>query len=813
MLCLLFCETKLYEQYLTTMLKPAQAILFLLLSVSSLSSIYAQQKVTLSGYIKDDDNGEALIGATVYIKETQSGSASNVYGFYSVTVPPGKYTVEYTYVGYQTQQKEIELSENQRLDIELISESQQLEEVVITGDPVDENVTSVEMSTNKLDIQTIKKIPAFLGEVDVLKSIQLLPGVSTVGEGAAGFNVRGGGVGQNLILLDEAPVYNSSHLFGFFSVFNPDAVKDTKLYKGAIPAQYGGRIASLLDVRTKEGNSKRFEANGGIGTVFSRLALEAPIVKDKSSFILAGRRSYIDILAKPFLNDLEDVGLSFYDLTMKANYNINENNRLYLSGYFGRDVFKFDENQGFNWGSKTATLRWNHIFNDRLFSNFTAVYSKYDYQIAFGEDARDKFTWDSDVTNYMFKPEFTYFINNYNEVSFGGSVIYYTFEPANAVGVSEGERIDISLDKKYNLESAVYLSNKQEFSNKFSAEYGLRFSAFQYIGPGDAYIYGEAVPGERRPVVDAISYDKGEVIQSYYNLEPRVSFKYQLNPASSIKGSYNRMAQYIHLVSNTTASNPLDVWVPSSNNLKPQLGDQFALGYFRNFGEGDDYEASVEVYSRFTQNQVDYIDGADILINEFLEGDLLSGDGRAYGVELYLRKNVGDLNGWISYTLGRTELQVDGINSGDWYPTRYDQTHNLKLAAFYELSERVSLSGNFTFVTGTPTTFPTSRFVVQDILVPYNAGGSRNNVRLESYHRLDLSLRLDGKKQRRGKDRKNNDYWVFSFYNVYGRRNPFSIYFSQSDDRTVAGQPIVSEATRVAIVGSIVPSISYNFNF
>ncbi|GAA0894483.1 TonB-dependent receptor [Fulvivirga kasyanovii] len=775
--------------------------------------LVAQQKVTLSGYINDAENGEALIGATVFVRETQSGSASNVYGFYSITLPPGQYTIEYTYVGYQPLVKEITLNENQRLNVEMTGESQQLQEVVISGERVDANVTSTEMSTNKLDIQTIKKIPAFLGEVDVLKSIQLLPGVSTVGEGAAGFNVRGGGVGQNLILLDEAPVYNSSHLFGFFSVFNPDAVKDTKLYKGAIPAQYGGRIASLLDVRTKEGNSKRFEANGGIGTVFSRLALEAPIVKDKSSFILAGRRSYIDILAKPFLQDLDDVGLSFYDLTMKTNYNFDKNNRLYLSGYFGRDVFKFDENQGFNWGSKTASLRWNHVFNARLFSNFTAVYSKYDYQLEFGEDARDRFTWDSDVTNYMFKPEFTYFVNNYNEVSFGGSIIYYTFEPANAVGISDGERIDISLDKKYNLESAVYLSNKHELNDRLSAEYGLRYSMFQYLGPGTAYEYGEAVPGERKPVVGAREYDRWETIQSYSNLEPRVAFKYQLNASSSIKGSYNRMAQYIHLVSNTTASNPLDVWVPSSNNLEPQIGDQFALGYFRNFGEGNDYEASAEVYTRLTKNQVDYIDGADILINEYLEGELLSGEGRAYGLELYLKKNVGNLNGWISYTLGRTELQVEGINDGDWYPTRYDQTHNLKVAAFYDLNERISLSGNFTFVSGTPTTFPTSRYVVQGILIPYNAEGGRNNVRLESYHRLDLSLRLEGKKMKKGKERRNEDYWVFSLYNVYGRKNPFSIYFSQSDDRVSPGEVINTEANRVSIVGSIIPSISYNFRF
>ena len=794
---------------LKILLKQKLILLLFLFPLLKATPAFAQQKFTLNGYIKDAANGEALIGATVYITEIEGGTTTNVYGFYSITLPPGDYSLEYRFVGYEAQKKRISLNSNMREDMELRSDSKQLEEIVVTDEADDANISSVEMSTNKLDIQTIKRLPAFLGEVDVLKSIQLLPGVSTVGEGAAGFNVRGGNIGQNLVLLDEAPVYNSSHLLGFFSVFNPDAVKDTKLYKGAIPAQFGGRLASLLDVRMKEGNSKRFSASGGIGTVFSRLALEAPIIKDKSSFILAGRRSYVDLLARPFI---DDAALNFYDVTLKTNYDLNENNRLYLSGYLGRDNFEFDANQGINWGSQTATLRWNHLFNDRLFSNFSAVYSNYDYELAFGDDALDRFNWESHVENYILKSDLTYFINNANEVNFGAQFIYYKFRPAEALGISNGDAVDISIEEKHNLESAIYVGNKQEVNSRLSLEYGLRLSTFHYFGPGTVYTYDEAPAGERREPASSEVFDSGEVIESFSNLEPRFSFKYQLNTISSIKGSYNRMVQYIHLISNTTASNPLDVWTPSSNNLDPQIGDQYTFGYFRNFNNNT-YEASAEVYYRSTQNQVEYIDGADLLLNEFLEGDLLSGDGRAYGLELYLKKNKGRLNGWLSYTLGRTELQVDGINDGEWYPTRFDQTHNLKLVGFYDVSERVSLSANFTYTTGTPATYPTSGYVVQGILIPHNNENARNNVRQPDFHRLDLSMRIDMRKVRRGRERKNKDYLSISLYNVYARRNAFSIYFSQSDERNNISQPWTGSSTRLSVIGSIIPAISYNFQF
>lgn len=788
-----------------------RSILFCMLIATS---TFGQQKVTLNGYIKDSANGEALIGATVFVKEANTGTVTNEYGFFSITLPGGGYTVSVSYIGYRTQVKSVELTQNQRLEIELVAEAEELEEVVISGELEQANVRNMEMSTNKLDMKIIQKIPAFLGEVDVLRSIQLLPGVSTVGEGSSGFNVRGGSVGQNLVLLDEAPVYNTSHLFGFFSIFNPDAVKDTKLYKGAIPSRYGGRLASILDVRMKEGNSKRLEVNGGIGSVFSRLSVEAPLIKDKASFIVAARRSYIDILARPFVDLLQDGGaLNFYDLTAKANYNIDKKNRIYASGYFGRDRFMFDANQGFSWGNSTATARWNHLYNDRLFSNLTFVYSKYDYRLQFGDDNLNRFNWNSAISNFILKPEFTYYLNGNNELNFGGEAIYYTFEPANAVGITNGNTIDISLPRKYNLETSAFVGNTQKISDRVSLEYGLRLSNFQYFGPGDIYTFGDTIPGVRRPVATVTAVTRGKSIADYNSLQPRFSFKFQPTENSSVKGSYNRMVQFLHLISNTTASNPLDVWAPTTRNIKPEFADQFTLGYFRDLNAKQTWEFSVEGYLRFTQNQIDYIDGADLLINRFLEGDLLAGRGRAYGTEFYLQKKTGKVNGWVSYTLGRTELQVEGINRNEWYPTRFDQLHNLKVAAFYDINSRWSVSGNFTFTSGTPTTFPTSRFTQQGILIPYNANDSRNNVRLPDYHRLDISFRWEGRKMRGDKERKNRDYWVFSFYNVYARRNPFSIYFSQRDARVPEGQPIESQATQLAIIGTIVPSVSYNFKF
>ena len=771
----------------------------------------AQEKITLSGYVKDAENGETLIGATVLIKELNSGNITNVYGFYSITVPPGQYTVDFRYVGYETITKSINLTSNQRVDVELGAGSQQLQEVVVSAKAEDANVSEVAMSTQEMDIKTIEKIPAFLGEVDVIKSIQLLPGVSSVGEGASGFNVRGGSVGQNLILLDEAPVYNSSHLLGFFSVFNPDAVKDVKLYKGGIPAQYGGRISSVLDVRMKEGNSKRYAVSGGVGTIFSRLAVEGPLVKDKASFIIAGRRSYADLLFKPFVEELRDgAQLYFYDLTLKTNYTFNEKNRLFLSGYLGRDVFLFDGTQGFTWGNKTATLRWNHLFNDQLFSNVTLLVSDYDYTLKFGEDEEDLFEWNSNIISYQFKPEFSYFLNTNSELKFGADAILYRFVPADARGVSVGEEIDISLQEQRALEASTYLGLEQKMGN-LTIQPGLRLSNFNYLGGPDIYTYGDTIPGRKKPVESIESSSRGEIIESYYNLEPRLGLKYQLSPVSSVKASYNRMSQYLHLISNTTASNPLDLWTSTTNNIQPQIGHQIAFGYFRNF-KNNAYEASIEVYGKHNKNQIDYIDGAQLFFNPELEGELLSGNGRAYGVELYVKKNKGKFTGWVSYTLGRSELKIDGIGDDDWYPTRFDQLHNLTFAAFYDLNEQWTLSSNLSAISGTPFTSPNGRYEIQGYVAP--TVDTRNAGRVPVTHRLDLSATWTFKKIKpNGKERKGEPSLVFTAYNSYIRKNPFTIYFRQQQERPENDEPITTEAVQVSIFATLIPGISYNFKF
>jgi hypothetical protein len=781
---------------------------FTLLLFAAYSSFSQVSKATLSGYIRDAENGEELIGATVYEESKSVGAASNVYGFYSISMPVGEYDFAFSFVGYETKTVTINLTSNQTVNIELTPAGQQLEGVDIVAEKENSNVTSTEMSTISVEMEDIKKLPALLGEVDVIKSIQLLPGVTSVGEGASGFNVRGGSVDQNLILLDEAPVYNSSHLLGFFSVFNPDAVKNVKLVKGGISSEYGGRLSSLLDVRMKEGNMKQTEISGGIGVIFSRLTVETPIVKDRSSLILAGRRSYIDVLARPFLNDdLGDLQFYFYDFTAKANYIINDNNRLFLSGYFGRDVFSAGLGVGFDWGNTTTSFRWNHIFNSKLFMNLTTYYSDYDYALNFGNESDvEGFRWKSSIINYSVKPEFTLFANTNNTIKFGLQSTFYDFQPGEAsFSNTDGTENSIGLDDKYALESGIYISNQQKITTRLKAEYGIRYSLYQFLSPGKVYEFGEPDQlGQRKPITNIDDIDEVSVITNYGNLEPRLALNFTINEKSSIKASYNRMAQYIHLISNTTASTPLDVWQPSTNNIAPQLADQVALGYFRNFAENA-YETSVEVYYKDMQNQVDYIDNAELLLNEFLEGDLLAGHGRAYGLELYVKKNKGKLTGWISYTLGRSERQVEGINLGDWFPSRFDKTHNLSVVATYPINDKWTASANFTFSTGTPATFPTNRILVGDWVIPHNSEQRRNNYRIPSYHRLDLSVtralpKVAGKRF--------NTELVLGVYNAYNRRNPFSVYFQQDPNA-----PGVTQALQYSIIAGVVPAIAWNFNF
>ncbi|MCY7353205.1 MAG: TonB-dependent receptor [Cytophagaceae bacterium] len=764
----------------------------------------------MSGYVKDAADGEGLIGVSVYVRERGTGTVTNSYGFYSLTLPSGTYTLVFTFVSYEKVTRRIELtSTDVKLDLELREEGRQLQEVVVKSRREDDNVRSVEMSVNRVDMKTIRAMPALLGEVDLVRSIQLLPGVSTVGEGASGFNVRGGDISQNLVLLDEAPVYNSSHLFGFFSVFNPDAVKDVKLIKGGIPANYGGRISSILDVRMKEGNSKQAELNAGVGAIFSRLAYERPLFKGKGSFIVAARRSYIDVLAKPFLSgDLKGSKFYFYDLTAKANYRIDDKNTVFVSGYFGRDVFGSEE-FGFDWGNGTVSGRWNHVFSNKLFLNLTSYYSNYKYGLGTKQsdpNAKDKFEWNSKIMSWSIKPDFTYFLTPENQISFGGQYINYDSQPGSAMARSNGESRNISLESRYGDESALYISNEQKIGSRLTLQYGLRYSMYRVLGPGQIYAYETIIPGERKaPDFPGTTYKSGEVIKQYGNWEPRFSANLGVSSAASIKVSYNRTTQYLHLLSNTAASSPLDVWTLSSKNIKPQIADQVALGWFQNF-QDNAFEFSVETYYKDLANQIDYVRNSDLLLNPFVEGDLLTGKGRAYGAEFYLKKAKGRLTGWVSYTLARTERLVDGINDNRWFPARFDKTHNLSTVALYDLGNKWSVSANFAFGSGTPATYPTNRFEWNGWALPNNYYNARNNNRIPAYHRLDLSAT---KRVNHGPfSKRGSAEWVFSVYNAYNRRNPFSVYVRQNGDDSR-----LTEAVRYAVFGSIVPAVTYNFKF
>ncbi|SDE69409.1 Outer membrane receptor proteins, mostly Fe transport [Dyadobacter soli] len=779
----------------------------LLLALISLPAL-AQNRHSVSGYVKDNSNGEGLIGVSVYVREAETGVVTNPYGFYSLTLPDGKYTLVFTYIGYQKVTREVVLDGDKTVSIEMADESSQLAEVTISTQKEDENVRSIEMSVNKVEMKTIRKMPALLGEVDLIRSIQLLPGVTTVGEGASGFNVRGGDVSQNLVLLDEAPVYNSSHLFGFFSVFNPDAVKDVKLIKGGIPSQYGGRISSILDVRMKEGNAKKREINGGIGSIFSRLTYEQPFAKGKGSFIVAGRRSYIDVLAKPFLNsDLKDSKFYFYDLTAKVNYQLGNKDTFYASGYFGKDVFGGGD-FGFGWGNKTATARWNHIFSNKLFMNLTGYYSNYDYNLGQNQnkpDAKDRFDWKSKIISTSIKPDFTFYITPNNQLTFGGQYIYYDTRPGKATFVSEGDMQDISLEPRYADESALYVGNELKFGDRISLQYGVRYSYFRSLGPATEYEYADKGKGvSKDPIFPGTDYKRGDVIKSYGNLEPRAALNIGVTSNASIKASYNRTSQYLHLLSNTAASSPLDVWTLSGLNIKPEKADQVAIGWFQNFNNNT-YEASVELYYKKLYNQIDYVPASDLLLNEYFTGDLLFGKGRAYGAEFYVKKNKGRLTGWVSYTLSRTERLVESVNNDDWFPARFDKPHNITAVAIYELTKRLSLSSNFTIQSGTPATFPTNRYHTGGFEIGNNYGGFRNNSRIPAYHRLDLAATLKAKKKL---FKVGEGEWVFSVYNVYNRRNPFSVYTRVNEDN-----PLKTEAVRYSVIGNFIPSVTYNFKF
>lgn len=768
-----------------------------------------KNKRTISGHVKDASTGEDLIGASVYVEERQSGGVTNTYGYYSISLDPGHYTIRYSYIGYESEIRKILLEEDMTLDIELQVRGELLEEVEITAEAPDKNVKEVEMSVVKLDSKTINKIPSLMGEVDIIKALLLLPGVQTAAEGSSGFVVRGGGPDQNLILLDEATVYNAGHLLGFFSVFNNDAIKDVKLYKGDIPARYGGRLSSVLDVRMKDGNSKRFSGTGGIGIISSRLTLEGPIWKDKTSFIVSGRRTYADLFL-PFSSNegLRDNKLYFYDFNAKLNHIIDENNRIYVSGYFGRDVFK-NQFAEMKLGNQTATLRWNHLFSARIFSNFSFIYSKYKYGLGTAsDDEANSFFWDADLEDFGLKGDFTYYLNEKNTLRFGITSLYHTFNPGVAKGKGENSLFDEWIvPKNHAIESAVYISNEQKVGALLTLKYGLRLSTFSSIGPGTVYNFDANFDK-----IDSTVYSSGKIYQTYWGLEPRIGLNYLLSERSSVKASWARTNQYIQVAQNSTAGTPLDIWFPASPNVKPQLSDQFALGYFRNF-KNNLIETSLEGYYKNMQNAIDFKDHAELLLNKELEGELRFGKAWSYGIEALVRLNGlpllnGRISGWVSYTWSRTWREFPDINGGKKYPAPYDRPHDVSIVANWDITPRWTVAANWVYSTGQPVTFPTGRAVIGGAILPIYS--DRNAYRMRDYHRLDLSVTLNGKKK---PGRKWEHSWTLALYNAYNRHNTWSINFVQEESSPTnpnSGYETFAEQTYLF---GIIPAITFNFKF
>jgi hypothetical protein len=753
-------------------------------------------KVTISGYVKDASNGEALIGSTVLVREEGKGTSTNIYGFYSISLLPGTYTLVFSYIGYNSQEKTIKLTANTTINVELNLESKVLQELVVRSEKINSNVVKPEMSVTKLEMKSIQRIPAFLGEVDVIKAIQMLPGVQSTAEGSSGFSVRGGAADHNLILLDEATVYNASHFMGFFSVFNNDAIKDIKLYKGDIPASSGGRLASLLDVRMKDGNSKHFEGTGGIGTISSRFTIEGPIIKDTSSFIISGRRTYIDLFFPLFKNnELKKTRVFFYDLTTKVNYTINENNRLYLSGYFGRDVFN-PSILDFGYGNQTATLRWNHLFSKRLFLNTSAIYSRYNYYLGTSMEDASSFKWNSDMQDYSLKLNFNYYLNQNNNIQFGIQSTFHQFNPGKAKGVGQQSMLnEIKIPNNYAIEHGVYAMNEQLIGKKLTIKYGVRLSIFQNIGNATIYKYDTNYNS-----IGSTSYGSGDIFNTYAKLEPRLGLTYAINQDNSVKASYSRTFQYVQQASNSAGGTPLDIWFPASPNVKPQRSDQIAVGFFKNFMENT-IETSAEVYYKKIYDVVDFKEFANLLLNEKLDGELRIGKGRSYGLELMAKVNREKLGGWISYTYSRSFKKIPSVENGREYRAPYDKPHNVTVVLNYEFSKRVILSANWLYSTGQPYTAPVGRIEVMGNIIPLYS--QRNGERYPDYHRLDVALIVKSKKN---SSRRWKGEWNFSVYNLYNRKNAWAINFVQDKINSNS-----TYAEKIYI--PVIPSITYNFKF
>lgn len=766
---------------------------FLLLTTASLG--YAQ-KVTIGGVIRAKTDGETVIGATVKADST-AGTLSNEYGFYSLTIPVGDYVLEFSSVGMKTVFMPLKVTKDTTINLKMEDGASSLQEVTITESTGGRSLKSAQTSVEKLSMKEIEHIPVLFGEKDVMKAIQLLPGIKSAGDGNAGMFVRGGAADQNLILLDEAPVYNASHLLGFFSTFNSDALKDITVYKGGMPARYGGRLSSVLDIKMNDGNDQDFKVSGGVGLISAKLNVEGPIQKDKSSFLITGRRTYADMFLK--LSDkYKDNSLYFYDLNAKVNYILGDKDRLYLSGYFGKDKLgaSFGDGEGFglNWGNATGTLRWNHIFNNKIFSNTSLIFSNYNYNISIKSGAYD-FDIKSQIQDVNLKEEMQWYLNNNNVVKFGFNSIIHNIKPGEVKSNDLASLNSTALENRHAWENAIYASNTWKASNKLNIEYGARLTSFTILGPGDYYNLDPA-----GNVKDTMSYASGAAVKTYVNLEPRLSGSYMLNKASSVKASYARNTQNLHLISNSTSSSPTDKWIASTNIIKPEISDQVSIGYYRNF-KNDQYELTVEAYYKTMQNQIDYRDGANVYSNSnAIESQLLFGKGRAYGAEFLFKKKYGRLTGWVSYTLSKTERQIDGINNNNWYNARQDRTHDIAIVASYELNRKWTLSANWVYYTGDAITFPAGKYQVDGQTVYYYT--DRNAYRMPAYHRLDIGATCKLKETK-----KWSHELAFSVYNAYGRENAYTIIFR---DNKI--DPNRTEAVKVALF-KFIPSISYNFKF